>query len=128
MINITSPHGTHGSPLTEETIHFLSSEHYVDPVVLTENGRRFHRDLISFINDNYKFIFSSDGKHELYNLDEDPEENNNLFNHNNSISKTFLEKFALLNKIIPEKKVNFNSLPKIDKEDIKKLRSLGYIK
>lgn len=41
-------------------------------------GKRFHRIRRVFFSDGWKYIHSSDGEHELYHLDVDPQEANNL--------------------------------------------------
>lgn len=41
---------------------------------------KFNRQLISIRTENKKYIYASDGNHEFYNLQDDPNENNNLVN------------------------------------------------
>lgn len=89
---------------------------------------RFHRIERAIFSGPYKFIVSTAGKQEIYDLSEDPNENIDLYETGNQISKK-LE--AKLNKWIKSaESVTTEPAPasKLDRETINRLKSLGYLK
>jgi len=78
-------------------------------------------------NSKYKYIWASDSSHEIYNLEKDPGEEENLiakFPHQaEAIQKTLNQWLASVK--IPTTK---GTPRKIDKETTESLRVLGYIK
>lgn len=87
----------------------------------------FDRRLKALRTEDYKYIWSSDGKHELYNLSSDPGETINLISRNNEKAK---EMEHLMNEWL-------NSLKETEKKDYrpedrdekvrKRLKELGYL-
>jgi len=119
MIAVPIPDDVQGTSLTKDTEHDIISENYNDW------GKR---DIISLVKDNYKFILSTDGSHELYNLEKDPGEINNLIDKESEIYESLKNELLLWKKSIKEKIIDKKYLPKMDSETIRKLRALGYIK
>ena len=88
---------------------------------------RFHygwSELKSIQNKKYKLIISSDP--ELYDLQNDPEETNNLARENQTLLKSFLKE---ADQLISDFSQNALSLDysKLDEEARRKLSALGYI-
>ena len=54
------------------------AEHYRDKLWIEKFGERFDRDLIAVYWGNFKYIWASNGKHELYNVSGEPQESHNL--------------------------------------------------
>ena len=54
----------------------------------------FERALVSTRTREHKFIWSSDGKHELYNIKNDPDETKNIILRNKELAKRFIEKIS----------------------------------
>lgn len=74
----------------------------------------------------YKYIISSNGIEELYNLLEDPFEKKNLIEKYPKISKKMKEKIYKTLGYFKEKEINIKDI-KEDEIIIKRLRDLGYI-
>ena len=72
----------------------------------------------------YKFISSTAGKKELYDLSKDPNEMNNIYDVNGSKS-TELE--AKLNQWLIDTKEESGTAAKLDKDALERLKALGYI-
>jgi arylsulfatase A-like enzyme len=95
---------------------------------------RFKRRIRSIISDKIKLIWGSDGKHELYDLAEDPNENDNIID---SIEYTDLksEMFDKLRNITTKYNQTVISYPDsqieteeiLDDDTLKELKSLGYV-
>jgi len=89
-------------------------------------GHRFKRVRTAVYDWPYKLIYSSDEKHELYNLDTDPGESENLLEQKPDVAsrlqKTWMD--------FQEKRQRSDELIDQDpltEEQLEKLRSLGYI-
>jgi arylsulfatase A-like enzyme len=86
----------------------------------------FTRNLKSLAQDSYKFIWGSNGKHELYHLGEDPVEHRNLISEYPEVAhrmeKTLQETLASLSTIDSS-----NTPDPMGKDLVENLRSLGYI-
>jgi len=93
---------------------------------------RFKRRIKAVIDGRFKFIWGSDGIHELYDLEMDPKEEDNLINEKKfrkqkQMLMEELEKFIKSyqrNNVISLE----NSLEKMDSKTLEALRALGYIK
>jgi hypothetical protein len=92
-------------------------------------GHSFHNydygDVICYKTPDMKCIWSSKGKHRLYDLKEDPGEVNSLYSASDPTSQTFISKcqewIENVPKVIGEDETDF------DEEMRKQLRGLGYL-
>jgi len=86
---------------------------------------KYLHSLKALRNHRYKFILKSDGKNELYNLKEDPDEENNIAPSNPVIVEDLLQE--LLRKTGSfNREVNSSDL-NLDSEIKERLKSLGYL-
>ncbi len=86
----------------------------------------YDRALKMLRTDRYKYIWCSDGKHELYDLETDPDEQHNIFDDNPSIAeqldsrlKEWLGSF--------EAATPSDQVPEFDEQVKERLRGLGYL-
>lgn len=93
---------------------------------------RFKRRIKAVIDGGFKFIWGSDGVHELYDLEKDPKEEVNLINEKKFINQkqmlmealeNYIKNYQINSTISPE-----DSLGKMDSKTLEALRALGYIK
>lgn len=77
--------------------------------------------------EKYKFILNGDGKLELYDLIRDPKEKENLSDKNLKICKKFKNELEKFKNSLPDF-CSSKTRANLSKEDIEKLKSLGYIK
>ncbi len=87
-------------------------------------GARFDRARTAFYSDQYKYIRSSDGQHELYDLGHDAAEQSNLIAHRPEVVRRLtreLEDFQRNGSASPGEPVK--TLPE---EALEQLRALGY--
>jgi len=100
----------------------------------TDYGSRFDRVRRSMVRGRHKFIHSSDGRHELYDLRTDPDESDNLLDHDPGLAEPFLTRAADLevaaarprsarDLMIPRQQ----STARGEQELRKKLEELGYV-
>jgi arylsulfatase A-like enzyme len=92
-------------------------------------GHRFDRVRTSIYEGSYKLIRSSDGQHELYDLDQDPAESNNLFNspdHRDTAQR--LEAKLIYFQDSRRRADELTEQKPLSEEQLEKLRALGYIK
>jgi arylsulfatase A-like enzyme len=89
-------------------------------------GHRFQRIRTALYDGPYKLIASSDGGHELYRLDTDPREANNLFEAEPDAARRLMTRLqdVFAGRTASEERVD--QAPLSD-EELKRLRSLGYI-
>jgi len=115
-----------GENLATENPGFLNpvvGESFPNPNFL---GKRFARTERAIYNSPYKFISSTNGKHELYNLETDPYESRNLYQENYAVAQQMeqsLEQWL---------QTKLNELAEIDNQELspsarKRLKALGYI-
>ena len=71
----------------------------------------------------WKYIVSSTGRKELYDLKNDPAESQNVSEKQKDVAERLNHEFDRWAQLIPHKP----ALPSADKEDIRRLRSLGYV-
>ena len=77
MLGIALPQGIQGVPFSQNRQHIMV-ERYKDKS-WSRVGHDFgSRSLKALYEGDYKFIWSSDGNHQLYNLKDDPHELDNL--------------------------------------------------
>ena len=99
---------------------------------LYRNSSSFFRnqqgDRVALFFDQFKFIKSSDGEDELFNLADDPGEVTNLITENPEISfkgEIILDEF--FNSISRREENTEENLRRIEQEEVVKLKALGYI-
>ena len=88
-------------------------------------GKRFNRVRRAWYESPYKYIASSDGQHELYDLSRDPGELTDLIPEQRKkakdISSRFVEYFSRLKPFEPPENPH-----RLDKSEIEALKALGY--
>jgi arylsulfatase A-like enzyme len=110
----------------EDDDQLLIAEIYRDISWIVAFGERFERDQKAIYDGNYKWIWDSRGKHELYDIAEDALEKNNLWG---SLPEKERNLEAKLNPLIEEsKQLSSLSTPELDKELKARLKALGYVK
>lgn len=139
------------SEITENAEREILSEYYFPSWVLKrfkkEDMEKSSKNLVPYLRrlraiqkDGYRFIWSSNGKHEFYNLNVDPGETVNLYDSENppDLARSYLatlesefdrlahglafEPIPDLAELLPGLEEN------ADQETLKTLRSLGYVK
>lgn len=85
---------------------------------------RFDRVERAIFSGSYKFISSTDGKKELYDLEKDPNEKKNLYNANDNKSIALETKLVQWLKDVKEES---GSAAKLSKEALGRLKALGYV-
>jgi arylsulfatase A-like enzyme len=89
-----------------------------------ENHTRFQRVERALFSGSWKFIWSTAGKRELYDLKADPAEARSLFTQEVKKSR---ELQALLNKWVQQSRSQTSDPAKLNQEEIERLKSLGYV-
>ncbi len=107
----------------------ISENYYTRPLVLNNPvwGKRFDRIRRAIYQGAHKFIFSSDGNHELYNLDEDPKETDNMILKKKGIAENLLDKIT---RFIREGRSPLPAKTTIQppsQQEVERLKSLGYL-
>jgi arylsulfatase len=123
---IDIPETVHGESLQEldrEEPRIIVSESYPSNVNYNLHPR-FQRIERAVLSRNYKFISSTAGKRELFDLSRDPGEEDNLYGVNTSLSRYFDKS---LKTWLEEIKEETHTSNKLGKEAINNLKSLGYI-
>jgi arylsulfatase A-like enzyme len=141
--DVIDPLNSSGSSLLSESVHnstenIYLSEYLVPQPSVSELESRFPEGDCSqfdrllrtiYSNDGYKFIWSSDDKHELYNLFEDPSEKQNLLPIRQKLTNDLN---ALISKNLPD----ISGLSQYDGENdwsvkdssiYQRLKDLGYL-
>jgi arylsulfatase A-like enzyme len=88
--------------------------------------KRFDRIRTAIYDDPYKFIHSTDGNHELYNLREDRAESNNLFLDKPDVAARLAERLQQFQSARGRRDVLVDTTP-LTPEEIKQLKALGYL-
>ncbi len=121
--------GTKSFPFRPGNHPFISEKYYGGKDLIFDErfGKRLNRIRIAVIDAPWKLIHSSDGKHELYNLDQDPREQKDIHSAHPKESKrlenqlrSFIKKHGITLKKTPHKSP-------LGEEDLKNLKALGYI-
>jgi len=89
-------------------------------------GKRFNRTRTALYKWPYKYILSSDEKHELYNLEDDPKELTNLIEQQAEIGEKLLLALEQFQAGCSKAKENTDDRP-LTEEDVNRLKALGYI-
>jgi hypothetical protein len=98
-----------------------------------EHLAQYDRRLVSLRTIDKKFIFSSRGDHEFYNLKEDPEETDNLYNRlpeYAGLDEKAVHYFQKMDAYYQSNRdrIEGDEVVEIEDEDIKeKLKHLGYL-
>ena len=92
--------------------------------MLSSWNPKFSRVARALFSGQYKFISSTVGKRELYNLGSDPDERENLYKSDERISMELEER---LNNWLITVKAESSSPAKLDKSAIDRLKTLGYV-
>jgi arylsulfatase A-like enzyme len=88
-------------------------------------GRRFWRVRRSVFDWPFKYIASTDGRHELYNLENDPLESKNLIDNHPEVARRLA---AQLRGFLQQQRQPIDpDLQTLDEEERERLRSLGYL-
>jgi len=91
------------------------------------NFKRFDRNLMCIFKGDRKFIWSSDGNFELFDLEEDWREMNNILSEDKESAKMLQARIEMWQKGLWKPPLE-KSIRKIDKIAQEILRSLGYLK
>lgn len=111
---VIAEHGLQNISMFEKAAAALDKALYLD----------FHRTLYAIRDRQYKFIWSSNGKHELYDLLNDPGETNNLIDANSVIAEKMSELLFRHAKPFQQgEQLDTNA----DKEVLRRLADLGYV-
>ncbi len=86
----------------------------------------FTRSMKSFHRDRYKVIWSSDGHHELYDLQDDPQEQRNLAGERPELTTSMLAELTAYSSGLTRVGGDASTL-ELDQNMRSKLRALGYI-
>ncbi len=117
----------------------LKPEHWDDRIVISESfstrkniswSRRFYRIERAVFSDDMKLISSTSGKHELYNISTDPEENKNLYSKDAAVGvglKGRLDQWLATVKDESPSETGVGSHNQLDKDALDRLKALGYI-
>jgi arylsulfatase A-like enzyme len=105
----------------------LAENHYARPTELFDQpwGDRFHRVRRAVFADGWKYVHSSDGAHELYRLDEDGREGEEL----SAVERERAERMRLrLERLLsrPRARVDPGPPPGLDEAALRDLEALGY--
>jgi hypothetical protein len=84
---------------------------------------RFRRKETAIFSNDYKLILSTTGRSELFNLRSDPSENEDLGARETQLKQQLASQAADWLRVIPGQ---FNS-PKLSKDALERLKSLGYV-
>ena len=120
------PKGIQGQSLLEfapgRSRELISESFPID--FLVDYHPRFDRIERAIFSGPYKFISSTSGKRELYNLSEDADEKENLYDADNDVSKA-LE--AQLNQWLNSVEAESSLPAKLDRDALDRLKALGYV-
>jgi arylsulfatase A-like enzyme len=123
VVGLPIPEGIPGRSLASGTDSLGSREVFAESFRWTRFSRldRVERAIFS---GHMKFISSTAGKRELYNLAEDPEEMENLYREDGES----IELERRLNEWLETTEAMTDPIPALDNESIERIKSLGYAK
>ena len=127
MIGYPAPDLIQGTALSDKRRQGIIAENYRQKFFVNLSPERFDRNLKTIIKDNFKYIWASNGKNELYNLNNDPNELQNLVNE---LPCKVKEMQGNLSCLLPSNKSTV--IPKeesleMDKGLRENLKALGYL-
>ena len=123
---ISLPENIQGTVITgEKDNRILYAESFRDKLWIEKLGSRFDRDLLTIHSGDFKYIWASNGAHELYNIKKDPKEAYNLINEMPEIAADMHEKVQDKLAIFKSSRL-INESPQVGSEIKEKLRALGY--
>jgi len=127
FLKIKTPFSFEGYPLKTDNItpRKIVSEQYENIRTVSKYGKRFAGIKRSLILYPYKYIYSSIGKNELFDLEKDPKESRNILNEKKEIAVSM--KDALKTWVSQRKKITKNKKNIIGKDEVARLKSLGYL-
>jgi arylsulfatase A-like enzyme len=126
FLNYPVPPGISGGNL-KDSDHPILAENYLSSWVVDKRSKRFLRNLKVIYQGNMKYIWASNSLHELYDLEKDPREEENLiakFPHKAEVMQKALTQWLVSLK--PPK--TEREKVKIGKETVERLRALGYVR
>ena len=91
------------------------------------NATRFDRTFRGIVSASRKYIATSAGSPELYNLLQDPAESNNLYNPEQAQSRDAAERLSVVSQMARSSGQSLRSPGKVDRDTVERLRSLGYV-
>jgi len=98
------------------------SESFADPF-LSGRYARFRRVERAIFSDHFKYIESTAGKREMYDLAADPGETRNLYGSDTARSQVLAAELNEWRQALPRRSV---AVPQTDPKTLERLRSLGY--
>jgi arylsulfatase A-like enzyme len=118
-----------GAPHLDDARPFLAEINYSRPWDINNPiwGHRFQRLRTAYYELPWKFIHSSDGSHELYNLAEDPSESKNRVNELPELSANLLARLEAIKPLSAEPHLTNRLPPELTKQDREALRANGYL-
>jgi len=124
-IKVKTPSAAEGQTLYKTKIpkRYMVSELY-ENASCYKLGTRFRGISRAMYNLPYKYIANSARKNELYNIISDPKEHNNLLSSKPHIAKTMNK---ALSKWVKQRKPRASKTRKLNREELKNLKSLGYL-
>jgi arylsulfatase A-like enzyme len=98
-------------------------------IYVEQVGQDAFDDLDAYREDNYKLFLFKGGRRELYNIEKDPAELNDIATGNTDIIEKMIEKVKTLRADNLKRKAWFKDEPEVamDQETVDNLRTLGYI-
>ena len=109
----------------EESNQMPAAEVFRDIVWTERYGKRFDMDQKAVYEGDYKWIWRSKGEPELYNVSDDPEEENNLYGTLPELESRFQSKLRPL--IEESRELSSLTIPELDLELQRRLKALGYV-
>ncbi len=106
----------------------IAENYFAHPAVLTLNPRERNFDRVRTVIFDwpYKYIHSSDNKHELYDLETDKKEKTNVLADNPNIAEKLQNLLADFQNSRPQFK-QITRQDRLTEEEIKKIKALGYV-
>jgi len=123
-LKIPIPRTCQGQPIGNVS-HKIIAELHRNRGDILSFGKRFDRDLRTIYEGPYKFIGSSDGKNELYDIVADPQENHNIVDDSLSLTGKFTKQLDEWYGEVP--RAEKSSVEKMDKRTVEQLKALGYL-
>lgn len=117
------------APHLDEPQPLLAELNYSRPWDITHPiwGRRFRRLRTAYYELTWKFIHSSDGRHELYNLREDPSETKNRVHELPDLAHNLLARLEAIKPLSAKPNLTNQPPPELTEQDREALRASGYL-